>query len=88
MTATLTSRGQLTIPAAVRRKMSLRTGSRIRFEFFVEEKNSRRHSETLEPTLPVSALKGLFPKPAKAATLEDMEEAIGCGRKQKWQAKC
>jgi len=84
-TAILTSRGQLTIPAAERRRLGLRTGSRVRYSVFAEAKPSKQHPDAYyEPTLPITAIKGLFPKPEKAATLEDMEEAIGCGRKQKW----
>ena len=83
MTATVTNRGQLTIPAAVRRKMGLRAGSRVRFEVFSEPKPSKQYSEMPEPTLPVSALKGLFPKPARAVTIQEMNEAIGCGGEEK-----
>ena len=69
---------------AVRKRLGLRTGTRVSFAVFGEAKPSTQYDDTLEPTLPVTALKGLFPKPEKAATLEDMEEAIGCGRRQKW----
>ena len=97
MTATLTSRGQLTIPAAERRRLGLRTGSRVRYSVFAEAQRgpdasgnpSKQHPDAYyEPTLPITALKGLFPKPEKAATLEDMEKAIGCGGEEgKWPGK-
>jgi len=84
MTATVTSRGQLTIPAAERRRLGLRTGTRVNFEVTTETKVSTLHSEMPRNKSPVSAIKGFFPKPERAVTLEEMDEAIGCGRKQKW----
>jgi len=85
MTATLTSRGQLTIPVAVRKRLGLRTGTRVSFAVFGEAKPSTQYDDTLEPTLPVTALKGLFPKPEKAVTLEEMDEAISQGREKSWE---
>ena len=64
--------------------MGLRAGTRVSFAVFGEAKPSKKYSEVPIPTLPITALKGLLPKPERAVTLEEMEEAIGCGRKQKW----
>jgi len=85
MTATLTSRGQLTIPVAVRKRLGLRTGARVSFELTSEAKSSVQYSDTPKKKLPITTIKGFFSKPAKAATIEDMREAIGCGGEEgKW----
>lgn len=70
-TATLTSKGQVTIPAAVRTALGLDTGSRIEF---VELETGQ--FAIVAATSPVQALKGVLRKPAKPVTLEDMERAI------------
>lgn len=70
-TATLTSRGQITIPLKVRKALQAETGDRIefvqvgpgRFEFVVATKK-------------VSTLKGMFGKPSKAVSIEEMNAAI------------
>ena len=84
MTSTLTSRGQLTIPAAVRKRLGLNAGSKVRFVFPKGEKHPLR-VELSAQTLPVTALEGLFPKPERAVTLEEMDEAIGHGREKSWE---
>jgi AbrB family looped-hinge helix DNA binding protein len=70
-TATLTSKGQVTIPAAVRAALGLDTGSRIEFVETVSGQFA-----IVAATSPVQALKGMLRKPAKPITLEDMENAI------------
>jgi len=70
-TATLTSKGQITIPAAVRTALGLDTGSRVEFV----ELGSGQFA-IVAATSPVQALKGVLRKPAKPVTLEDMESAI------------
>jgi antitoxin PrlF len=70
-TATLTSKGQVTIPSAVRSALGLDTGSRIEF---VEIGNGQ--FAIVAATSPIRALKGILRKPAKAVSLEDMERAI------------
>ncbi len=70
-TTTLTSKGQLTLPKAVRDKLHLKTGDRLRVEV---TKDGR---VVLEPaTVDVLELKGMLPKPAKPLRLDDMERAI------------
>lgn len=70
-TATLTTKGQITIPADVRRALSIDTGDRVEFVqiepgqfLFVAANRS------------VTELKGMFGKPAKTASIEDMNRAI------------
>jgi AbrB family looped-hinge helix DNA binding protein len=70
-TATLTSKGQITIPAAVRESLRVGTGDRVEF---IEIGPGRY--EVIAATRPVTALKGMFGKPAKSATIEEMNAAI------------
>jgi AbrB family looped-hinge helix DNA binding protein len=70
-TATLTSKGQITIPAAVREALRVGTGDRVEF---IEIEPGRY--EFIAATRPVTALKGMFGKPVKSASIEDMNAAI------------
>ena len=73
-TATLTSKGQITIPADVRRRLSLAAGDKV---IFVELEGG---GYKLAPVnLPITALKGIVPKPDREVSLQDMEEAIIAG---------
>ena len=74
MQAIITSKGQITLPKALRDQLHLSTGDRI--EFVIEEHNAVR----LIPHLTsVKNLKGMLPKPAQAVSLEQMDEAIADG---------
>lgn len=69
--ATITSKGQITIPVAVRRRLGLGTGSRIRFV------PTRTGSYEIVPILrSVTSLKGAIVPPAVPVSLEDMDRAI------------
>lgn len=70
-TSTITSKGQTTIPKAVRDQLQLKTGDRI--EFVIEDDG---RVVLLPTTVPVSSLKGMLPRPKKAATIEEMQDAI------------
>lgn len=70
-TATLTSKGQITIPAAVRASLGLETGSRVEF---VEAANGQYL--IVAATKPVQALKGLLRKPDTTITIAQMNQAI------------
>ncbi|PHV09618.1 AbrB/MazE/SpoVT family DNA-binding domain-containing protein [Chitinimonas sp. BJB300] len=70
-TATLTTKGQVTIPAAVRCALGLHAGDRVDF---VELE--RGQFAIVAATKSVSDLKGLLNKPAKPVSIEDMHEAI------------
>ena len=69
--ATLTSKGQITIPAAVRDALGVSTGDRVEF---VELSPGRY--EFIAATRPVTALKGMFGKARKAVSIEEMNAAI------------
>jgi antitoxin PrlF len=70
-TATLTSKGQVTIPAAVRTALGLETGSRIEF---VE--TAKGQFAIVVATSPVGNLKGILRRPVKPVSLADMARAI------------
>jgi antitoxin PrlF len=78
-TATMTSKGQITIPAAVRLALGLETGSRVEF---VEIENGQY--ALVAATETVQSLKGLLRKPAAAVSIEQMNQAIaqrGAGKR-------
>ena len=69
--ATLTSKGQITVPAAVRDALGVGTGDRVEF---VEVSPGRY--EFIAATRPVTALKGMFGKARKAVSIEEMNAVI------------
>jgi AbrB family looped-hinge helix DNA binding protein len=71
MIATVTSKGQVTLPAEARRRLKIGPGSRLEFIVIDEE---RLEIIPLAETL--ASLKGMVPKPKKALPLSDMEKAI------------
>ncbi len=70
-TATLTSKGQVTIPVSVRVALGLDTGSRVEF---VDKGNGQ--FAIVPATSSVKALKGILSKPTKSISIEDMNAAI------------
>jgi AbrB family looped-hinge helix DNA binding protein len=74
MIATITSKGQVTLPATIREQLRLKTGDRL--DFFVLEDG---HIEIVPLKESPRKLKGMVPKPAKPVTLEEMDEAIAKG---------
>ena len=70
-TATLTSKGQITIPADVRRSLNVDAGDRVEF---VQVEPGR--FEIIASTRSVRDLKGMFGKPKKAVSIDDMNVAI------------
>ena len=69
-TGTLTSKGQTTIPKAVRQRLGLKPGDRILYVIEGGEVILRAANR------PIRTLKGALPKPERARTLEEIEEAI------------
>lgn len=69
--ATLTSKGQITIPKSVRDALNLVPGDRI--EFLVDD---ARHVTVVPVTHDIRSLKGMLPKPARPVTVEDMNRVI------------
>jgi AbrB family looped-hinge helix DNA binding protein len=70
-TATLTTKGQITIPADVRTNLGVNTGDRVEF---VQIAPGRY--EFVAATHSVRELKGLFGKPKKSVSINDMRQAI------------
>jgi antitoxin PrlF len=70
-TATVTSKGQITIPVDVRQALSVGTGDRV--EFVQIEPGQFLF---LAANRSVTELKGMFGKPAAPVTIEAMNEAI------------
>lgn len=70
-TATITSKGQVTIPVSVRSALGVKAGDRVEF---VQVKPGR--FEIVAATQSVTALKGMVRKPASAVTVDAMNKAI------------
>ncbi|GMV23222.1 MAG: hypothetical protein AMXMBFR57_31710 [Acidimicrobiia bacterium] len=77
-TATLTSKGQITVPRQVRDHLRLQTGDAV--DFIIDE-HGRVHVRAAD--IDVSDLKGLLHAPGrKPVSLEDMDAAIARGRRR------
>ena len=69
--ATITSKGQITIPKDIRALLDLHSGDKI--NFIVQESGEVRF---LPATQDISTLKGVISKPQKAVTAEEMKATI------------
>ncbi len=69
--ATVTSKGQITIPALVRAKLGIATGSKIEFVQLANDQFA-----IVPATLEASSLKGMLRKPDKPVSIQKMNEAI------------
>jgi AbrB family looped-hinge helix DNA binding protein len=72
--ATVTSKGQVTLPVEARRRLGIRAGTRL--EFIVKD------GDTLEVVRvggSVRDLKGLLPRPRRKLSLQDIDAAIARG---------
>ena len=70
MQATITSKGQVTLPKPIREKLHLRPGDKI--DFVLDGDGLR----VTPVTAPVTELKGMVPKPAVPVSLQEMDAAI------------
>jgi len=77
--ATVTGKGQITLPKEVRARLGVREGSKIRFTF---EDGDR--VVVTRGGLRLSDLFGILGKPRRSATLEEMDEAVGQGAVQRY----
>ena len=77
MTATVTSKGQVTIPVEARRRLRILPGTKL--EFVV------RYDHRLE-VIPLAGsikdLKGAVPRPRRALTLAEMDAAVARGARR------
>jgi antitoxin PrlF len=71
MQATITSKGQVTVPKAVRDRFHLSPGDKI--EFLIDEDGTLR---VIPVTATLRELKGMVPKPDRGVSLTEMQEAI------------
>jgi antitoxin PrlF len=69
----ITSKGQATIPKAIREHLRLKPGDRVKF--FVHPDGS----VVLLPKLPASALRGIVKARRRPVTIEEMSEAAAAG---------
>ena len=70
MESAITSKGQATIPKAIREHLRLKPGDRVKF--FVHPDGS----VVLLPKLPASALRGIVQGGRRPVTIEEMNEAV------------
>jgi len=70
-TATVTSKGQITIPVEVRRALSIGTGDRVEFVSVAPGKMM-----IVAATRSITDLKGRFKRPGRPVTIEEMNAAI------------
>lgn len=75
-TATLTSKGQVTIPREVRIALGVGAGDRLDF-VKLEDGNYA----VVPASHSIRSLKGLLPRPVRPVTLEEMQAAIEEGAK-------
>ncbi len=70
-TAILTTRGQITIPVAIREALGIAAGDRVEF---VEIASGRY--EIIAATRSITAMKRMFGKPARSMSIEGMNRVI------------
>ena len=78
MQATITSKGQVTVPKPIRDKLHLKAGDKV--EFMLEEDGNLRVAPV---TASVTKLKGLLSKPALTLSVAEMNEAIATSAARK-----
>ena len=77
MQATMTSKGQVTVPKPIRDKLRLKPGDRI--DFLLEDGGAR-----ITPVkASVTELKGMLAKPASPVSLAEMDEPIARAGRRK-----
>ena len=69
--STVSSKGQVTIPKAIRLRMHLKAGDRLRF--MVEADGSVKLAAA---TRDVTTLRDILPRPKRRATVDEMQSAI------------
>ena len=72
--ATVTSKGQLTIPKDVREALGVGPGDRVEFVQMADG-----NFAVMPATKSIKRLKGIITKPKTPVSLEDMDDAIGAG---------
>ena len=78
MEATLSSKGQATIPKAVRERLQIKPGDRFKFFFHPD-------GVILLPKVATAQLKGMITKPEKPVSLEEINRAIEEGATERFR---
>lgn len=77
MHATVTSKGQVTLPKALREKLHVAPGDRIEFVLGDDET-----VQLVVQHASIERLKGMLPKPGTPVSLEEMDQAIENGARK------
>jgi AbrB family looped-hinge helix DNA binding protein len=80
MEATLSSKGQATIPKAVRERLKIRAGDRFKFFFHPD-------GVMILPRIPTKRLKGSVPRLERPVSAEEIEKAIEAGATERFRRK-
>jgi len=80
MEARLSSKGQATIPKAVRDRLQIKAGDRFKFFFHPD-------GVIILPKISTARLKGMIPKPAQPVSLEEMDRAIAEGATERFRRR-
>lgn len=79
MDSAITSKGQATIPKAIRDHLRLKPGDRVKF--FIHPDGS----VVLLPKLPAVALRGIVKPLSRAVTIDEMTEAAEAGAAERFE---
>lgn len=74
MIATVTAKGQVTLPVEARRRLGITAGTKL--DFVITEDG---RLEVIPRSGSVRQLKGMLPKPAKTLSLAEIQESIEAG---------
>lgn len=80
MEATLSSKGQATIPKAVRERLRIKPGDRFKFFFHPD-------GVIILPRIPTKSLKGSVPRLAQSVSLNEIDKAIEAGATERFRRK-
>jgi antitoxin PrlF len=80
MEATLSSKGQATIPKAVRDRLQIKPGDRFKFFFHPD-------GVIILPKIPTKRLKGSVPMLAPSVSLKEIDRAIATGATERFRRK-
>ena len=72
ITATITAKGQITIPVGIRKALGLNAGARIEFE----EVEPGCYAFKPAQRLPATVLKGMFGKAKRTVSIEEMRAVV------------
>lgn len=80
MEATLSSKGQTTIPKAVRERLQIKPGDRFKFFFHPD-------GVIILPKIPTKRLKGSVPRLTRPASVKEIDKAIEKGATERFRRK-